>query len=231
MGRRIAIVEYEPGIRDNYAAQLQRLAYSVDAFAGRQQSCLTMRRSLPDLAILDIGLGEEPDGGLERCRELRAQSAALPIIFLTARDSEIDTIVGLPLGADDYVSEDVSLDQLAARVAALLRRVGLTAATTVEAQTVVDGPLQLSAERVQTHWRGNPIPLTVIEPWRLHALAGHPGHMKSREQLMHAAGIYVGRATATSHIKRIRRKFLAADSSFDAIEAVYGTGYRWLAQA
>lgn len=231
MSRRITIVEDEPGIRANYAALFQRLGYAVDAFPGRQQASLAMQRSLPDLVILDIGLGEEPDGGLELCRELRERSAGLPIIFLTARDSEIDTVVGLRLGADDYVTKDVSFDQLAARVAALLRRARLSAITTAEEQPVVDGPLQLSVERLQVHWRGNPIPLTVTELWLLHALAAHPGHVKSREQLMNAADIYVDLATITSHIKRIRRKFLAADSSFDAIEAVYGAGYRWLPQA
>ena len=231
MNRRIAIVEDEPGIRENYLDLFRRSGYAVDAFGDRSQASSALQQRPPDLVILDIGLGDEPDGGYELCRELRARSAALPIIFLTARDSDIDTVVGLRLGADDYVTKDVSFDQLAARVAALLRRAAVSGQDTTAEQRVADGALALSVERLQVHWRDRAIPLTVTELWLLHALVAHPGHVKSREQLMQAAGIYVDRATITSHIKRIRRKFLQVDPGFDAIEAVYGAGYRWIPQS
>lgn len=226
----ITIIEDEPAIRDNYAALLRRHGYAVNAYANRRQASAALRRALPDLVILDIGLDDEPDGGFELCRELRGRSAALPIIFLTARDSDIDTVVGLRLGADDYVTKDVSLDQLAARVAALLRRAAVGASPADEERTVREGPLQLSIERLRVRWHGEDVPLTVTELWLLHALVDHPGHVRSREQLMQAADIYVDLATITSHIKRMRRKFQQIDPTFDAIEAVYGAGYRWKTQ-
>jgi two-component system OmpR family response regulator len=227
MGRHIVIVEDEPGIRDNYSDFLRRQGYAVSAYANRVEASEALLQRLPDLAILDIGLDDEIDGGFELCRELRARSARLPIIFLTARDSDIDTVVGLRIGADDYVTKDVSLDQLSARVAALLRRAALNETLTDPEHWIADGPLRLSIERLQVGWQGQPVPLTVTELWILHALAERPGHVRSRGQLMEAAGIYVDQATVTSHIKRMRQKFLAIDPSFDAIEAVYGAGYRW----
>lgn len=230
MNRRIAIVEDEPGIRDNYLALFRRLGYSVVAFGDRAEASGALQHKLPDLVILDIGLGDEPDGGFELCRELRARSEALPIIFLTARDGDIDTVVGLRLGADDYVTKDVSFDQLAARVAALMRRAVLSQSRAGEEHCTSDGALVLSIERLQVHWHDHPIPLTVTELWLLHALVANPGHVKSREQLMQAADIYVDLATITSHIKRIRRKFHQVDPEFDAIESVYGAGYRWIPQ-
>jgi two-component system OmpR family response regulator len=231
MSRRIAIVEDEPDIRDNYADLLRRQGYAVDGYADRAAAAAGMRNGLPDLVILDIGLGDEIDGGFELCRELRSRSAQLPIIFLTGRDSDIDTVVGLRIGADDYVTKDVSLDQLSARVAALLRRAALDPAAPEGGQRIHDGPLHVDIDRLQVNWRDRPIALTVTELWILHALVAHPGHVKTRTQLMQAADIYVDPATMTSHIKRIRRKFLAADAGFDAIEAVYGAGYRWVPQA
>jgi two-component system OmpR family response regulator len=229
MSRRIAIVEDEPDIRDNYADALRRQGYLVETFVDRPTASRALHARLPDLAILDIGLGDEVDGGFELCRELRQLSPALPIIFLTARDSEIDSVVGLRIGADDYVTKDASLAQLSARVDALLRRATLRASQAI-GKAIVDGPLALDSDRLQTRWREQPVALTVTELWILHALVVHPGHVKNRTQLMEAADIYVDAATITSHIKRIRRKFLTVDPTFDAIEAVYGAGYRWIPQ-
>jgi two-component system OmpR family response regulator len=229
MSRRIAIVEDEPDIRHNYADALRRQGYLVETFGDRPTASRALHARLPDLAILDIGLGDEVDGGFELCRELRHLSPALPIIFLTARDSEIDSVVGLRIGADDYVTKDASLAQLSARVDALLRRAALRASQAI-GKAIVDGPLALDSDRLQTRWRERPVALTVTELWILHALVVHPGHVKNRTQLMEAADIYVDAATITSHIKRIRRKFLAVDPTFDAIEAVYGAGYRWIPQ-
>jgi two-component system OmpR family response regulator len=189
-----------------------------------------MQRRLPDLAILDIGLGDEFDGGFELCRQLRSLSATLPIIFLTARDSDVDTVAGLRVGADDYVTKDVSLHQLSARVSALFRRVAALDAAAAADDAIAVGPLLLHPEQLRASWRGQPVELTVTELWILHALVRHPGHVKSREQLMEAADTYVDLATITSHIKRIRRKFQRLDPAFDAIEAVYGAGYRWIVQ-
>ena len=123
MSRRIAIVEDEPAIRDNYAEVFRRQGYDVSTFAERDGALSSLRERLPDVAILDIGLGSDVEGGFDLCRELRGLSTTLPIIFLTARDSDLDTISGLRLGADDYLTKDISLPHLLARVAALLRRV------------------------------------------------------------------------------------------------------------
>jgi two-component system OmpR family response regulator len=230
MSRRIAIVEDEPDIRANYADLFRRQGYRVDAYADRPTASRALREQLPDLAILDIGLGDEVDGGFDLCRELRGLSARLPIIFLTARDGDIDTVVGLRIGADDYVTKDVSLEQLSARVSALLRRATLTDQADPD-RLLSDGPLDLDADRMQVSWRGQALTLTVTELWILRALVLHPGHVKSRNQLMEAADIYVDLATISSHIKRIRQKFHAIDPDFDAIEAVYGAGYRWIPQS
>jgi two-component system OmpR family response regulator len=231
MARTIAIVEDEPVIRENYADLFRRQGYRVETYGERASASAALRGRLPDLAILDIGLGEEFDGGFELCRELRSRSATLPIIFLTARDSDIDTVAGLRVGADDYVSKDVSLHQLSARVSALFRRVDAARSAPETGQVIEQGPLRLAVEQMRVHWRGQEVALTVTELWILHALVRHPGHVKSREQLMEAADTYVDLATITSHIKRIRRKFARVDPGFDAIEAVYGAGYRWLVQA
>src|SRR5689334_25405604 len=125
MRRRIAIVEDDPAIRANYADALAKHGYEVAAYGGRREALAALRARLPDLAVLDIGLGDEVDGGFTLCRELRTLSATLPIIFLTARDSDFDTVSGLRMGADDYVTKNVSLPHLLARVSALFRRIDL----------------------------------------------------------------------------------------------------------
>ncbi|WP_255505394.1 response regulator transcription factor [Alkalisalibacterium limincola] len=122
MTRTVAIVEDEPDLRENYAQALRRYGHAVLAFADRPSARDAFSLRLPDLVIIDIGLGDEPEGGFELCRELRARSATLPILFLTARDSDLDVISGLRLGADDYLGKDISLPQLTARVQALFRR-------------------------------------------------------------------------------------------------------------
>ena len=227
MSRRIAIVEDDPAIRANYAEALRKHGFEVAAYAGRAEALGALRTRLPDLALIDIGLGAEVDGGFALCRELRALSASLPIIFLTARDSDFDVVAGRRLGADDYLTKDVSLPHLLARIAALFRRAELAAEPQALEERLLRGPLELDVKRFSVRWRGEPIPLTLTEFWMVHALAKHPGHVKSREQLMREAQLVVDEGTITSHIKRMRRKFLAADPGFDAIDTVYGIGYRW----
>jgi two-component system, OmpR family, response regulator len=225
--RQIAIIEDEAVIRENYADYLQRQGYGVSGYASRQQALTAFDKALPDLAILDIGLGDEIDGGFELCRELRARSASLPIIFLTARDSDFDSVVGLRLGADDYLTKEISLPHLAARIAALFRRVDALTQSTNETELLVCDDLQLDTQRLSVHWDSAPVSLTVTEFWMVHALARRPGHVRSRGQLMEDAQIYVDEASISSHIKRIRRKFIELDPAFDHIESVYGAGYRW----
>jgi two-component system OmpR family response regulator len=229
MSRRIAIVEDEPAIRANYAEALRKHGFDVSAYAGRAEALAAMKSRLPDLALIDIGLGSDVDGGFALCRELRAVSASLPIIFLTARDSDFDAVAGLRLGADDYLTKDVSLPHLLARIAALFRRAELAAEPAAPTERLERGELVLDLKRFRVTWRGVQIPLTLTEFWMVHALAKFPEHVKNRDQLMREANLVVDDGTITSHIKRIRRKFVAADPGFDAIDTVYGMGYRWQA--
>jgi two-component system OmpR family response regulator len=231
MGRRIAIVEDDPTIRANYTDALHRHGYEVAGYADHKQAIAAFRSRLPDLALLDIGLGDELDGGFALCQELRALSASVPIIFLTARDSDFDMVSGLRMGADDYVTKSVSLPHLLARVSALFRRAELARAATGSEGIIERGPLTLDLNRFTASWRGAEIDLTLTEFWLAHALAKFPGHVKNREQLMGEAHIVVDDSTITSHVKRMRRKFVAADPAFDRIDTVYGLGYRWKHQA
>lgn len=227
MSRRIAIIEDDPAIRANYAEALRKHGFEVAAYSGRAEALGAMRTRLPDLALIDIGLGAEVDGGFTLCRDLRAMSAVLPIIFLTARDSDFDVVAGLRLGADDYLTKDVSLPHLLARIAALFRRAELAAEPHAAEERLERGDLALDLKRFVVRWRGSVVPLTLTEFWMVHALAKHPEHVKSREQLMRDANLVVDEGTITSHVKRMRRKFLAVDPAFDAIDTVYGIGYRW----
>lgn len=228
MKKQIAIVEDEPAISANYAAAFERNGYSVRAYTNRKQAIQAFNARLPDLAIIDISLGEEVEGGYELCRQLRALSAELPIVFLTARDSEIDAISGLRLGADDFLTKDISLAHLVARVVALFGRIEARKRPPQAAEVLQQGALTLNRERLQVSWNDKVVPLSLTEFWIVHALAQHPGHVKNRQQLMDAANVVLDDNTITSHIKRIRRKFIAIDPAFVAIETLYGMGYRWL---
>ena len=230
MSRRIALVEDEPALRDNVADALRRLGYEVVAYGARIDALAAFRARLPDLAIIDIGLADDVDGGFALCRELRALSATLPIIFLSARDSDFDIVAGLRLGADDYVTKDTSLPHVAARISALFRRSDLLKAPPLTEDVIERGPLTLDVKRFTTSWKTARVDLTLTEFWMVHALARFPGHVKDRDALMRDASIVVDDSTITSHIKRIRQKFQASDPSFDRIDTVYGIGYRWLGE-
>ncbi len=177
--------------------------------------------------IIDINLADEAEGGFELCRQLRARSSELPIIFLTARETEIDAVSGLRLGADDYLTKRIGLEHLLARVAALFRRVDALTQTDAATRPLQCGDLVLDSDRMTASWKGSPVVLTVTEFWIVHALAAHPGHVRTREQLMTAANAVLDDSTVTSQIKRIRAKFAALDADFNAIQTVYGMGYRW----
>ncbi len=229
MSRRIAIVEDEPAIRANYADALRRLGYEVSAHATRDAALAAFRTRLPDLAVVDLGLGDDPDAGFALCRDLRAMSPTIPILILSARDADVDIVSGLRVGADDYLTKDASLPHLAARIAALFRRADLAASPASAEDVVERGPLALDVKRMTARWRGQPVDLTLTEFWMVHALARHPGHVKDRDALMREANTVVDDGTITSHVKRIRRKFQAVDPAFDRIATVYGMGYRWSA--
>ena len=230
MAKTIAIVEDEPAIRENYAASLRKQGYDVEMYGNRPDALAAFNQKLPDLALLDIGLENEVDGGFELCRSLRSISTTLPIIFLTARDSDLDIISGLRLGADDYLTKDISIPNLCARIAAFFRRQELLSAPPAEETIIKRDDLALDMNRFSVHWKDQPVDLTLTEFWMVHTLVLHPGHVKNREQLMQEAKIVVDDATITSHVKRIRKKFQVVDKEFDCIDTVYGMGYRWVEQ-
>ena len=228
MSKRIAIVEDEAAIRENYADVLRSQGYQVQTYADRSSATQAFNLRLPNLVILDIGLNDEYDGGFVLCQQLRAKSATLPIIFLTARDNDFDTVSGLRIGADDYLTKDISLPHLTARISALFRRQEALKNPVNDEHITRSGALTVDSQRMSITWQNRSIDLTITEFWLVHALAKNPGHVKNRTQLMSDSKIYVDDSTITSHIKRIRKKFMQHDSSFDCIETVYGMGYRWL---
>ena len=227
MARLIALIEDEDAIRENYSDALLKQGYQVAGYPDRHSAMAVFRKNLPDLVLLDIGLENEFEGGFDMCRELRQMSAALPIIFLTARDSDYDAISGLRLGADDYITKNITIPQLLARIAALFRRIEALSLPLVPDDTVRIDALLIDKNRLTVKWHEHKVDLTLTEFWIVHSLVKHPGHVKSREQLMSEARIFVDDTTVTSHIKRIRKKFMQVDANFDCIETMYGMGYRW----
>ena len=228
----IAVVDDEDNIRQTVAFALRREGYEAVMFRDGGEAWAAFQAALPTLAIIDIMMPRMD--GLELCRKLRGRSETLPIIFLTSRDEELDRILGLELGADDYLCKPFSMRELVARVKVLLRRLAYlqepATAGAAEAPLRV-GPLELDMQRYLVTWHGQPVELTVTEFMMLHSLVRHPGHVKSRKQLTregYSHDTYVSDRTIDSHIKRLRRKFEDVDPEFKAVETVYGVGYRWV---
>lgn len=226
--KRIAIIEDEQAIRENYIDLMKRYGYHVDGYQDREQAMQAFSIRLPDLAVIDVGLGHEYDGGFLLCQQLRQLSATMPIIFLTARDNDFDSISGLRLGADDYLSKEIGLEHLMVRISALFRRSDLNQATSPNQETILQrGCLTIDNNKMQISWNEKLIEITITEFWIIHALANKSGIVRSRQQLMTDANMVVDDNTITSHIKRIRKKFIQVDPLFDEITAIYGMGYRW----
>jgi two-component system response regulator ChvI len=231
--RRIAIVEDEETIREGICSALRRDGHSALAFSDGLTAWSAFQQELPDLAILDIGVPQID--GLELCRRLRTRSAQLPIVFVTSREDEFDRVLGLEIGADDYICKPFSMRELMARVKALLRRAHVAEESRQPHDEIIRiGRLTLDPLRIAATWNGDAVPLTVTEFLVLHALARRPGVVRTREQLMTDAypdRTSVSDRTIDSHIKRIRRKFSVVDPSFAAVEGVYGAGYRYVRDA
>ncbi len=228
-GKRVAVVEDEETIREGICVALRREHCEPAGFVDGQDAWEAAQKTLPDLAILDIGLPRMD--GLELCRRLRARSERLPIIFVTSREDEFDRVLGLEIGADDYLCKPFSMRELIARVKVLLRRAALHDSEPPAAgQIITFGDLSLDSMRLAAAWKGRPVSLTVTEFLLLQALVKRPGAVLSREQLMDSAypdGTAVSDRTIDSHVKRIRRKFSVIDQQFSCIESVYGAGYRF----
>ena len=228
-GSQVALVDDEESIQTAVGIALRREGYEVATYGDGVEAWDAFQERLPDLAVLDIMMPRMD--GLELCRRLRAVSQELPIIFLTSRDEEFDRVLGLELGADDYLCKPFSTRELLARVKVLLRRLALTRRPGGQVEKLLDiGSLRLDLQRYLAMWNGTPLALTVTEFLILRALVRFPGHVKTRRQLMEEGyphDAYVSERTIDSHIKRLRRKFADLDSSFEAIETVHGLGYRY----
>jgi two-component system response regulator ChvI len=226
----VAVVDDEDNIRETVAFALRREGYPVELYANGREAWRSFQQKLPGLIILDITMPEMD--GLEVCRKVRGTSETIPIIFLTSRDEELDRVLGLEIGADDYLCKPFSMRELLARVKVLFRRAAIDhgASRPAADAPLTHGELELDLQRYSVRWKATALTLTVTEFMMLHALVRHPGHVKTRKQL-HQDGYphdaYVSDRTIDSHIKRVRRKFEDADPAFDRIETVYGLGYRW----
>ena len=223
----IALVDDDQNILASLSAALEDEGYNVDIYADGEEALHGLGMRPVDLAILDIKMPRMD--GMELLTKLRLRDS-LPVIFLTSKDDEIDEIMGLKLGADDYIKKPFSQRLLMERVRAVLRRHENPSEQADERQIMRRGELVLDPSRHLCTWKNVEINLTVTEFLLVEALARHPGHVKNRDQLIDAAygeHIYVDDRTIDSHIKRLRRKFKVADENFQEIETLYGIGYRY----
>jgi two-component system response regulator ChvI len=228
----IALVDDDKNILTSVSMLLEQEGYHVRTYSDGASALTALASTPPDLAILDIKMPRMD--GLELLRRLR-QSADMPVIFLTSKDEEIDELMGLNAGADDYIRKPFSQRLLLERVRAILRRAdpnkGAAASSTEpKKEALVRGKLALDPQRHECTWDAKPVRLTVTEFLILQCLAQRPGFVKSRDNLMDAAyddQVYVDDRTIDSHIKRLRKKFKVVDDDFDAIETLYGVGYRY----
>jgi len=225
----IALVDDDRNILTSVSIALENEGFRIQSYTDGATALDGIRQSPPDLAIFDIKMPRMD--GMELLRRLR-QKSDLPVIFLTSKDDEVDELMGLRMGADDYIKKPFSQRLLIERIRTLLRRElsrGATQTATGEAP-LTRGELMLDSTRHLCTWAEKPVELTVTEFLLLKALAQRPGHVKSRDQLMDAAygeNIYVDDRTIDSHIKRLRKKFKVVDNDFNQIETLYGVGYRY----
>jgi len=227
----IALVDDDRNILTSVSMALESEGFNVRTFADGEEALRGLSASPADLAVLDIKMPRLD--GMELLNRLRQQSG-MPVIFLTSKDDEIDEVLGLRMGADDYITKPFSQRLLIERIRAVLRRKEGAQPADGEigegTKVISRGSLVLDPRRHLCTWQDRPVQLTVTEFLILQALAYRPGHVKSRDNLMDAAygdNIYVDDRTIDSHIKRLRKKFKAVDSEFSHIETLYGIGYRY----
>lgn len=233
MPQKIALVDDDRNILTSVSMALEAEGFEVKTYTDGEEGLKGILDATPDLAILDIKMPRMD--GMELLSRLR-EKTPLPVIFLTSKDDEVDEVIGLRMGADDYITKPFSQRLLIERIRALLRREALRAAKSSptpseEAKNkIMRGLLELDDSRHLCTWKGLPVNLTVTEYLLVKALALRPGHVKNRDQLIDMAygeNIYVDDRTIDSHIKRVRKKFKAVDSEFSHIETLYGVGYRY----
>ncbi len=228
----IALVDDDRNILTSVSIALQSEGYVTRLYSDGETALKAITENPPDLAIFDIKMPRMD--GLELLRRVREKSA-LPVIFLTSKDDELDEALGLAMGADDYISKPFSQRLLIARIKAILRRTEFINNDEQNdeaaiSEPIVRGSLHMDPARHMVKWKDEPLTLTVTEFMILEALATRPGVVKTRNQLMDAAyqdDVYVDDRTIDSHIKRLRRKFREIDDEFSAIDTLYGAGYRF----
>lgn len=229
MAQNIALVDDDRNIIASVSMALEAEGFNVKTYNDGEEGLKGITSTPPDLAVLDIKMPRMD--GMEVLSKLR-ETSNLPVIFLTSKDDEVDEVIGLRMGADDYITKPFSQRLLIERIRALLRRQELQGEKEKDAaEDVVErGDLRLDDSRHLCAWKGTPVNLTVTEYLLVKALALRPGHVKNRDQLIDLAygeNIYVDDRTIDSHIKRVRKKFKKIDDSFDQIETLYGIGYRY----
>ncbi|MDG1863550.1 MAG: response regulator transcription factor [Yoonia sp.] len=228
---RIALVDDDRNILTSVAMTLEAEGFEVETYNDGQAALDGFNKRMPDMAVLEIKMPRMD--GMDLLQRLRLKTS-MPVIFLTSKDDEIDEVLGLRMGADDYVKKPFSQRLLVERIRALSRRqdalAGETIEETEETKSMVRGELVMDPLRHAVKWKGNDVSLTVTEFLLLQALAQRPGFVKSRDQLMDVAyddQVYVDDRTIDSHIKRLRKKMRNTDGTFSAIETLYGIGYRY----
>lgn len=230
MPQTIALVDDDRNILTSLAMTLEAEGFQVRTYTDGESALHGLTTKPVDLAVLDIKMPRMD--GLELLQRLR-KTSSLPVILLTSKDEEVDELMGLRLGADDYITKPFSQRLVIERIRALLRRNELAKSEgsgQPAGGVMVRGSLALDENRHLCTWKGTPVQLTVTEFLLVKALAARPGIVKSRDQLIDAAygeNIYVDDRTIDSHIKRIRKKFRAVDPQFSQIETLYGIGYRY----
>ncbi len=227
MRQTIALVDDDRNIRTSVSMALEAEGFDVRTYADGDEALRGLTTTPADLAVLDIKMPRMD--GMELLDRLRQRSKT-PVIFLTSKDDEIDEVLGLRMGADDYITKPFSQRLLIERIRAVLRRFEIDQSDAIVAKATVRGNLMLDPQRHLCQWRDQEVNLTVTEFLILQALASRPGHVKSRDQLMDAAygeNIYVDDRTIDSHIKRLRKKFKLVEPEFEQIETLYGIGYRY----
>ena len=226
----ICLIDDDQNILASLSLALKSEGYIISTFSDGLSGLNSLKEDDYDIAILDIKMPRLD--GLEVLQKLR-QTSNLPVIFLTSKDEEVDQLLGLKMGADDYITKPFSQKLLIERVKAILRRSKdtLTSNDKETSNIIKRGKLSLNMSRYECFWDDVAIKLTVTEFLLLETLASRPGYVKSRDQLMSAAyddDIYVDDRTIDSHIKRLRRKFKNLDKNFESIETLYGVGYRYI---
>ena len=226
---KICLIDDDQNILASLSLALKSEKFDVETYSDGLAGLEALKNNNFDIAILDIKMPRLD--GLEVLQKLR-NSSDIPVIFLTSKDDEIDQLLGLKMGADDYITKPFSQKLLIERVKVILKRTSFSSNKNQNNNDslIERGNLLLNMDRHECHWKEERIKLTVTEFLLLESLVNRPGYVKNRDQLMSAAysdDLYVDDRTIDSHIKRIRRKFKAIDKDFNSIETLYGVGYRF----